>query len=93
MDNFSLFCLGIRVVKSIKKIDVVDVLETLKNQQQLIPKLIQVYNGCEFISKDFDKWADENKVTIEYSRPAIPTYNPFIESFNGSFRDECLNTH
>ena len=25
------------------------------------------------------------------SRPGKPTDNPFIESFNGSFRDECLN--
>ena len=93
VDNFSRFCLGIRVGKSIKGIDVVEVLEALKNQQQLIPKRIQVDNGSEFISKDFDKWAYENKVTLDYSRPGTPTDNPFIESFNGSFRDECLNTH
>jgi putative transposase len=45
------------------------------------------------LSKDFDKWAYENGVTLDYSRPGKPTDNPFIESFNGSFRDECLNTH
>ncbi|WP_018615365.1 integrase core domain-containing protein, partial [Segetibacter koreensis] len=32
-----------------------------------------------------------NKVTLDFSRPGKPTDNPFIESFNGSFRDECLN--
>ena len=58
-----------------------------------MPQRIQVDNGSEFISKDFDKWAYENKVTLDYSRPGKPTDNPFIESLNGSFRDECLNTH
>lgn len=93
VDNFSRFCLGIRVDKSIKGRDVVEGLEPLKNQQHLIPKRIQVDNGNEFISKDFDKWSYENSVTLDYSRPDTPTDNPFIESFNGSFRDECLNAH
>jgi putative transposase len=30
---------------------------------------------------------------LDFSRPGRPTDNPFIESFNGSFRDECLNIH
>jgi putative transposase len=38
-----------------------------------------------------DKWAYENKVTLDFSRPGKPTDNAYIESFNGSFRDECLN--
>lgn len=40
-----------------------------------------------------DLWAYANKVTLEFSRPGKPTDNAFIESFNGSLRDECLNTH
>jgi putative transposase len=36
---------------------------------------------------------DENNVVLDFSRPGKPTDNPFIESFNGSFRDECLNTN
>ena len=52
---------------------------------------IQVDNGSEFISKEFDKRAYDNGVTWDYSRPGKPTDNPFIESFNGSFRDEFLN--
>lgn len=53
----------------------------------------EVDNGSEFISRDFDKWAYENNVTLDFSRPGKPTDNPYIESFNGSFRDECLNTN
>lgn len=40
-----------------------------------------------------DRWAYDNGVIMDYSQPGTPTDNPFIESFNGSFRDECLNTH
>lgn len=93
VDNCSRYCHAISVAKSIKGIDVVEIMETLKKETQVIPHRIQVDNGSEFISKDFDKWAYENKVTLDYSRPGKPTDNPFIESFNGSFRDECLNTH
>ena len=38
-----------------------------------------------------DLWAYANQVTMEFSRPGKPTYNAFIESSNGSFRDECPN--
>jgi putative transposase len=34
-----------------------------------------------------------NQVTLDFSRPEKPTANPFIQSFNGSFRDECLNVN
>ena len=48
-------------------------------------------NGSEFISKALDDWAHWKGVKLDFSRPAKPTDNPFIESFNGRFRDECLN--
>ena len=47
----------------------------------------------EFISKALDLWAYENGVTLDFSRPGKPTDNAYIESFNGSFRDECLNVN
>ena len=59
----------------------------------MFPNVFSVDNGSEFISKTLDKWAYENRVTLDFSRPGKPTDNPFIESFNGSFRDECLNTN
>lgn len=40
-----------------------------------------------------DRWAYEQKVELIFSRPGKPTDNAYIESFNGSFRDECLNTN
>ena len=93
VDNFSRQCMAIRIGQSIRGIDVVRIMEEIKNEHKIIPERIQVDNGSEFISKDFDRWAYENKVILDYSRPGKPTDNPFIESFNGSFRDECLNVN
>lgn len=58
-----------------------------------VPRSIYVDSGAEFISKELDKWAYEHKVTLDFSRPGKPVDNAYIESFNGSFRDECLNTN
>ena len=51
-----------------------------------------MYYGPEFVSLVLDRWAYDNRVTLDFSRPGKPTDNAFIESFNGSLRDECLNT-
>ena len=55
------------------------------------PQLIKVDNGCEFINKLLDKWAYENNVKLDFSKPKKPKENSFIKSFNGSFTDESLN--
>jgi putative transposase len=93
LDNFSRKCLAIHVGQSLKEEDVVRVMEQIKEDHKTVPLRIQVDNGSEFISKALDKWAYDNQVTLDFSRPGKPTDNAFIESFNGSFRDECLSTH
>jgi transposase InsO family protein len=40
-----------------------------------------------------DLWAYQNGAKIDFSRPGNQTGNAFIESFNGTFRDECLYVH
>jgi putative transposase len=92
VDNYSRESLAILVDISIKGVDVVSVMDHLKSIYGS-PQRIQVDNGSEFISKALDLWAYENNVTLVFSRPGKPTDNPYIESFNGSFRDECLNLH
>jgi putative transposase len=57
------------------------------------PDRIRVDNGPEFTSRTFQQWAERRNINIEYIRPGKPTDNAFIESFNGKFRDECLNEH
>ncbi len=45
------------------------------------------------VAKALDKWAYENGMEIDFSRPRKPTDNAKNESFNGRFREECLNAH
>lgn len=40
------------------------------------PGRIQVDNGSEFISKALDRWAYENRVVLDFSRPGKPTDYP-----------------
>ncbi|MGN3961850.1 IS3 family transposase [Burkholderia gladioli] len=92
VDNFSRESLAITVDFALKATDVVATMNHLKSLRGT-PKRIQVDNGSEFISHALDHWAYEHGVTLDFSRPGKPTDNPFIESFNGSLRDECLNVH
>ena len=55
------------------------------------PDCIVSDNGTEFTSRAILKWAGENKVPWHYIDPGKPQQNGFIESFNGSLRDELLN--
>lgn len=91
VDNFSRECLAITVDRGLRGDDVVATMEHIRSIRGTTPQRIQVDNGTEFVSRALDLWAYENGVTLDFSRPGKPTDNPFIESFNGSFRDECLN--
>jgi putative transposase len=93
VDNLGRKCLALHVGQSLKGSDVVEALEWIRINDHIVPERIQVNNGSEFISKDLDKWAYENNVTLDFSRPGKPTDNAYVESFNGSFRDECLNVN
>ena len=56
-----------------------------------LPEAITVDNGPEFISKAVDLWAYTNGVKLRFIQPGKLTQNAYIESFNGKFRNECLN--
>lgn len=92
VDVFTRECLSIEVGQRLSGTDVVAVLNRIK-QNGRVPGTLFCDNGSEFTSHILDLWAYHNKVKIEFSRPGKPTDNAFIESFNGTFRDECLNAH
>ncbi len=56
-----------------------------------LPAVITADNGTEFTSKALDAWAYERGVKLDFTTPGKPTENGFVESFQGRFRDECLN--
>ena len=55
------------------------------------PASIVSDNGTEFTSRAILKWANDNNVDWHCIDPGKPQQNAFIESFNGSLRDELLN--
>ncbi|MCW3543626.1 IS3-like element ISBcen22 family transposase [Burkholderia cenocepacia] len=92
VDIFSREALAIEVGKRLRAEDVVSVLNRLVAQRRA-PRFLFADNGSEFSGRLLDMWAYHYKVQIDFSRPGKPTDNSFIETFNGSFRDECLNLH
>jgi putative transposase len=75
---------------SISGVRLVRIFESLQ-RTRVLPKQIVCDNGTEFTSKAFRRWAQENHIEIHYIDKGKPTQNAFVESFNGKFRDECLN--
>lgn len=71
---------------------VVRVLEAISVERGL-PCTILTDNGPELTSRVLDQWAYEHGVQLRFIDPGKPVQNAFIESFNGRFRDECLNQH
>ena len=55
------------------------------------PKAVRTDNGPEFTSRAFLGWAQRHGIKHILIEPGAPTQNGYIESFNGKFRDECLN--
>jgi putative transposase len=92
VDNYSRECLAICVDKAIRGNEVVDVMKRLAFVRG-VPETIQVDNGPEFIARALDTWAYSHGVTLDFSRPGKPQDNAIVESFNRSFRDECLNVN
>lgn len=90
MDGYTREALRIEVDTSLPGLRVVQVLERVGEERGL-PEAIQVDNGPEFISRVVDQWAYAHGVALHFIDPGKPVQNAFIESFNGKFRDECLN--
>ncbi|MGB7295935.1 MAG: integrase core domain-containing protein [Candidatus Aminicenantales bacterium] len=92
VDNNSRGCLATDSGQSITGAEVAAFIERLVKERGA-PDRIQSANESEFVSRVLDKYAYENGVTMDFSRPGKPMDNSMIESFDGSFRDECLNVN
>lgn len=58
-----------------------------------LPTQIVLDNGPELTGKALDQWAYQHGVDLRFIDPGKPIQNAVCESFNGRFRDECLNEH
>jgi putative transposase len=92
VDDFTRECLAIEVDTSLGGARVVRVLDRLLAGRGR-PEVIVCDNGPEFAGRTLDAWAYSAGVKVHFIRPGKPVENCYIESFNGKFRDECLNDH
>ena len=92
VDVYTRQSLAIEVGQKLKGDDVVRVLQAICKEEGA-PKVLFCDNGTEFTSQVMDLWAYHRGVRIDFSRPGKPTDNAYVESFNGTLCDECLNTH
>lgn len=90
VDDFTKESIVIEVDTSISGARVARVLDRIAEQRPL-PTMIRVDHGPEFTSLALDAWAHARGVKLAFTQPGKPTQNAYIESFNGRFRDECLN--
>lgn len=90
LDEFSRECLEIRVEKKMGHRDVMETIDELITERGA-PRFLRSDNGSEFIADPLQKWLQGRGVTGIRIDPGSPWQNGYIESFNGKFRDECLN--
>ena len=90
VDDFSRECVDIAVDYGISGEYVTRILDRA-GQFRGYPRAIRTDQGPEFMSRAFMTWANRKGIEHLINDPGKPTQNAYIESFNGKFRDECLN--
>ena len=92
IDEYTRECPAIEVDTSLPGLRVIRVLDLLADTRGL-PEEIRVDHGPEFICRALRSWCEHHGILLRYSEPGRPMQNGHVESFNGRFRDESLNTN
>ena len=90
VDDFSRECVGQLVDTSISGATMA---RFLMEFNRPLPKTIVCDNGPKLTCKAMFFWARDHLVKLHFIQPGKPTQNAFVESFNGRFREGCLNQH
>ena len=90
VDVFTRECLALEADTSLGSLRVIRVLEQIIAERGC-PERIRSDNGPEFTSRAYLAWALDRRIELAHIRPGKPIENAYIESFNGRFREECLN--
>ncbi len=91
-DDFSHECVDITVDFGISGLYVTRLLDRAATFRGY-PLAVRTDNGPEFTCRVFMAWAQSHGIGHILIEPGRPMQNGYIESFNGKFRDECLNEH
>ena len=89
-DEWTKECLAIEVDGRIRSQRVIDVLSKLISERGA-PIYLRSDNGPEFVSRAILKWMVDEGIKTACIDPGKSWQNGVCESFNGKFRDECLN--
>lgn len=92
VDSFTRECLAIEVDSCLSSRRVTRVLEWIIEQRGT-PEAVRCDNGPEFTSRHFLAWCEDHHIRLVHIQPGRPMQNGRVESFNGRFRDECLNAN
>ena len=92
VDDYTRECLAIEVAWSLPGLQVTRVLERLRTTPGVSPSIV-LDKGPECAGRTLEAWAYANQLTLCSIRQGKPIESAYVESFNGKFRDECLNEH
>ena len=92
VDSYTRECPAIEVDSCLSSRRVTRVLEWVIEQRGQ-PEAIRCDNGPEFTSRHFLAWCEDRRIALVHIQPGRPMQNGWVESFNGRFRDECLNAN
>jgi putative transposase len=92
VDQYPRECPAIEVDTSLPSLRVIRVLERLAGERGL-PEEMTCDNGPEFVSRRLQAGCAQKGVLLRYIAPGKPMQHGHAESFNGRFREECLNTN
>jgi putative transposase len=90
VDPWTHEALAIDVAGSIRSGRVIEVLSQLMIVRGA-PRVVRSDNGPEFVSRAVLGWLTRAGVRTAFIAPGKPWQSATHESFNGQFRDECLN--
>jgi putative transposase len=92
VDGFTRECPAIEVDCGISSRQVTRTLEQVILERGK-PQTLRCDNGPEFTSRHFLGWCADRGIELVHIQPGRPMQNGHVESFNGRFRDECLNAN
>ena len=92
VDDATTEAVAIVPARTLGGLPVTRVLDRLAFERGL-PRVLRTDNGKEFCGRAMLTWAHTRGVTLRLIEPGKPNQNAYVESFNGRFRDECLNEH
>jgi len=90
LDEYTRKSLAIRVERCMDSHRVIETLAHLVAERGA-PDHIRSDNGPEFVAQAVQEWIRARGARTLFITPGSPWENAYIESFNGKFRDECLN--